>query len=180
MSFRSFSITSALSRTSVPGTASRSRRASGLVPGSGGGGGSPALDEPPGSASRGGFVADQEEAVLSAVALEDDELRDDRDDALDAIGSADNLLRRWRKSGRGAQEVADPALGHDHRARRVVEVGRRLAVDPRAVAGEQQDERDRHGHAEDTEQEPRPIAGEVPPGKQHAGAYRSSAGAPAR
>src|SRR3990172_5255549 len=114
MSFRSFSITSALSRTSVPGTASRSRSASGLVPGSGGpgregrraggggggagavgggrgrrrvdhdlgvGGGFAALDEPPGSAARGGLVADQEEAVLSAVALEDDELRDNPDDA---------------------------------------------------------------------------------------------------
>jgi hypothetical protein len=48
-------------------------------------------------------------------------------------------------------KVADPLLGNDDAARCVVKVGGRLPVDAGAVSGEQEDQPDRDGDAEDAE-----------------------------
>jgi hypothetical protein len=81
-----------------------------------------AINEAPRPAARRRLVADQEEAVLPIVPLENYELADDRNDTVGAGDRSSRLFGVWRQSRARAEEVPDPTLGHDYRARCVVEV----------------------------------------------------------
>jgi hypothetical protein len=81
------------------------------------------------------------------VALEDAELRDDRNDSLHARRPGDCFFGGLRESGARTREVPDPALGDDDRTGDVIQVDRRLAVHAGAIARQQQNQPDRDGDA---------------------------------